>query len=194
MVFCHSLSGLTCVLLSGPLRCILFPERLLWRDWSWQALTFRNVPINGIYADISQCLGGTHCQGQSRCSGLPGWVKLSQRRNPLQRKPLSRPKAFISSLLHFIYNLATAAPWAKDKLSFVTCYFKLTTKNNYWEAALFHCYHHLKCKTFKYKLLIHFNILYAALNYIRNNYNYDMEVTSVQLVQEINKQLLLINQ
>lgn len=49
MVFCHSLSGLTCVLLSGPLRCFLFPRCLLWTDWSWQALTFRNVPINGIH-------------------------------------------------------------------------------------------------------------------------------------------------
>lgn len=49
MVFCHSLSGLTCDPLSGPLRCVLFPWHLLWRDWSWQALTFRNVPINGFH-------------------------------------------------------------------------------------------------------------------------------------------------
>ena len=33
---------------------ILFPlrNRLLQKDWSWQELTFRNVPINGFYVVI----------------------------------------------------------------------------------------------------------------------------------------------
>lgn len=32
-----------------PSDAFYFPECLLWTDWSWQALTFRNVPINGIH-------------------------------------------------------------------------------------------------------------------------------------------------
>lgn len=32
-----------------PSDAFYFPKCLLWTDWSWQALTFRNVPINGIH-------------------------------------------------------------------------------------------------------------------------------------------------